>query len=72
MYYVTFIFPGAVNLTREEFTSRRAAAIISDVGCTGTEDKLTDCLYSAWPGCGELSDAGVVCQSKKCVYSLLP
>ena len=54
-----------MNLTREEFTSRRAAALIGDVGCTGTEDTVTDCSYSSWPGCGEFNDAGVVCQSKE-------
>ena len=55
-------FPGAINLTREEFTSITTVAAIGDVRCSGTEERLTDCLYIPRPGCGELDDAGVVCQ----------
>ena len=51
-----------MNLTDEQFTSRKAATIIGDVRCTGTENKVTDCSYRSQPGCGELDDAGVVCQ----------
>ena len=54
-----------MNLTDEQFTSRRAATVLGDVGCTGTEDEVTDCSYSSPRGCGELDDAGVVCQGKE-------
>ena len=59
------LFSGAVNLTDEQFTSRRAATVLGDVGCAGTEDEVTDCSYRSRPGCGELDDAGVVCQGKE-------
>ena len=63
MYYVNF--SGAVNLTREEYTSIAEVAEIGDVRCVGTENVLTDCIYISRPACGEFDDAGVVCQGKK-------
>ena len=69
--HVPYLLSGAVNLTREEFTSRKAAAVVGDVGCTGTENYLTDCSYRFRPGCGELDDAGVVCQGKELRRPLL-
>ena len=59
-----YSFSGAVNLTHEEFTSNVAAVLIGGARCSGREDALTDCFYISRPGCGELDDAGVVCQSK--------
>ena len=56
---------GAINLTHEEYTSSVKSAAIGDVRCTGAEDRLTDCFHISQSGCGELDDAGVVCQGKK-------
>ena len=54
-----------MNLTHEEFTSIVEAAEIGHVRCTGREDTLTDCFYISRPACGDLDDAGVVCQGKR-------
>ena len=57
-------FPGALNLTHEEFHTVVAPTAITDVACVGTENKLTECSYSTSATCGLLNDAGVICQGK--------
>ena len=58
------MYVGAINLTQEEFVSVSVPAVISDVECTGVEIGLNQCSYSPLAACGELDDAGVICQSK--------
>ena len=58
----TLAHSGAINLTREEFATTAAPTVVTNVACTGTENKLTDCSYSSETTCGLLNDAGIVCQ----------
>lgn len=58
----TFLFPGALNLTREEFHTTVAPTAITGVACVGTESELSECSYSSLTACGVLNDAGVICQ----------
>ena len=53
---------GALNLTHEEFSTIVAPTVISSVGCTGSEVALTDCPHSDLSVCGQLNDAGAICQ----------
>ena len=58
------IFAGALNLTHEAFHSTVAPTAISNVGCDGTENELTECSYSTMNTCDLLNDAGVICQGQ--------
>jgi len=66
IYVCTLVpFPiGAINLTSEEFSSIVAPTVITEVACTGAEERLSDCTHSLQPACSELDDAGVVCQGQ--------
>ena len=70
IYVCTLIpFPiGALNLTREEFSSIVAPTVITEVACTGAEEGLSGCTHSLQPTCSELDDAGVVCQGQLISY----
>ena len=58
------IFAGALNLTHEEFHTTAAPTLLSSVGCLGSEDMLMDCSYSNESECGQLNDAGAICQGR--------
>jgi hypothetical protein len=53
---------GALNLTHEEFSTIVAPTVLSSVGCVGSEVNLTDCPHSDLGVCGQLNDAGAICQ----------
>ena len=53
---------GALNLTHEEFSTIVAPTVLSSVACVGSEVNLSDCPHSDLGVCGQLNDAGAICQ----------
>lgn len=64
---ILIFFPsGAIALTDSIFTEERAALLLRDVQCNGSESTLLSCDHNNFiqTNCGPLEDAGVVCQRK--------
>ncbi len=59
-----FKFSGAIALTDSIFPEDRAALVLRDVECNGSETTLLSCLHNrlSQTNCGPREDAGVVCQ----------
>ena len=64
-----FLFPvhtGSIALTNSIFSEERAALLLRDVNCNGSESNLLACEHNTLlqTNCGPLEDAGVVCQGR--------
>ena len=53
-------------VTQAMFGPGSAPTVYSNVMCTGNETTITNCSYT--PG-GSCTDAGVICQRRRCKYS---
>ncbi len=50
-------------MSEELFSDSTRSITLTDLNCTGFEEEITECLYSTDSLlCGDLIDAGVVCQ----------
>ena len=61
-----FFITDAVAVTQAQFGPGTGPTVYSNVRCTGNETAITNCSYT--PG-GACSDAGVICQRRRCKYS---
>lgn len=75
MYFVSiipsaFTFAGAIARTFSFFGSGTGPIYLDNVGCRGTESRITDCPSFGLNNhnCGHQEDAGVTCQSKRPYY----
>ena len=74
MSYIEYINydTGYIARTRAYFGRGTAPILLDDVGCSGTESKLTDCSYDPHTAdCTHSEDAGAVCYNILCKYSFL-
>ena len=59
-------YPGAVEYKNAAYYGRGTGPILlSQIGCTGSEDSLGQCQHSDWyyQFCNHFEDAGVVCKT---------
>ena len=65
-------YTGYSARTGAYFGRGSAPILLDDVGCSGTESKLTDCSYDSSTGdCTHSEDAGAICYIAVCKYYIL-
>ena len=59
-------FSGAIAFSGAHFGAGNGPIYLDNVGCSGSENNLTNCFYSSNVTCanGHSQDAGVRCQGK--------
>ena len=63
-HYIIFTHTGAVAFGSAHFGAGAGPIHLDDVGCSGSESRLTDCQSNVFVNCysGHSEDAGVRCQ----------